>query len=100
MGPGKERRADAVRKHIPQAPNLDFSSSAVFYGLGLHWEWIFPCNFQTGILGSGTIRGPSSLGQRVPSCSRGLAPPPSTCEIPLRTVCGWVCVAYALSLGY
>lgn len=68
--PGKGRRAGTSfhgeESDVPQTPNLDFSSSAMSYGLGLHWEYIFPCIFQAGILGSGTISGPPSLGQRSP----------------------------------
>lgn len=68
--PGKERRASAgfcsEETGVPQAPNLDISNSAVFYGLGFHWEWIFPCSFQAGIPRSVTIIGPPSLSQRSP----------------------------------
>lgn len=68
--PGKERRAGtgfcSEETDVPQAPNLDFSNSAVFYGLGFHWEWIFPCSFQAGIPRSVTIIGPPSLSQRSP----------------------------------
>lgn len=96
--PGKERRAGtsfcSEESDDPQAPNLDFSNSAMFYGLGLHWEYIFPCIFQAGILGSSTIRAPlpSSLGQRSPysalitSHSLSLA-----CKMPLVSCVG-VCL--------
>lgn len=98
--PGKERRAGTSfhgeESDVPQAPNLDFSSSAMLYGLGLHWEYIFPCFFQAGILGSGTIRGPPSLGQRSPysafitSASHSLS---LACEMPL-VLCVGMCLCF------
>lgn len=69
--PGVERRATASfhseELHVLQAPNLDFSNSAMFYCLGLNWEYIFfSCIFQAGITGSDTIRGPSFIGSKKP----------------------------------
>lgn len=71
IGPlGKERRAGVgfrVRKQMFPRPFTKISpNSAVFYGLGLPWGWIFPGSFQAGILRTVTIIDPSSLNQRRP----------------------------------
>lgn len=96
--PGKERRAGtsfhSEESDVSQAPNLDFSSSAMFYGLGLHWEYIFPSIFQAGILGSGTIRNPPSLGQRSPYSTLSTSSSHSlslACEMPL-VLCVGMCL--------
>lgn len=96
--PGKGRRAGTSfhgeESDVPQTPNLDFSSSAMSYGLGLHWEYIFSCIFQAGILGSGTISGPPSLGQRSPYSALNASSSHSlslACEMPL-VLCMGMCL--------
>lgn len=56
IGSGEERRAGvSFRSDVSLSPQLDFSNTTVFYGLGFHWAWTLPRSFQTRIPGRVTI---------------------------------------------
>ena len=106
--PGKERRTGTSfgneEKDVPQAPNLDFSNSAVFYGLGLHWKWIFHCSFQAAIRRGDNHHRHPFVESGKPIAALWPLPPiayPFACEMALHIVCVCVCVCvYALSLDH